>query len=977
VIRIRGLLAAAAALTARSAPMLAQNALVTASQRYALASDSVVRPSTKRLETTRGAKNGREKSDPADSRVARVSLAAVTVAGKPGSLEVVGIPIPSAFANDSVAYQIVPHAGVRLIGRTEGSFVAGASRPSSLMITVSAPTSTPAGRVRVASARFDGVAGATPFEVPVEMTVLAVRRVEVTIVDQLVGARRGDFANVRYRAVNFGNVTDSVVISAELPEGWRVANADQQAIALPVRAAREGTLRLWIPTQAAPGTTMIRIIAKSHASVVAATDTRIEIENPTAIAAQQGPRLSLGSAFSNSGAGPVASAYMVTLDGQLSDSVAIAGRGSWLQGTSVGAVSSNLALTRVGVPMVPAALSVTAPAFRVGLGLTGGALSDLTGAYVTGTGATAGVRVGEWRVSGMAARPYEYGLSDTGSSGALSNARLERPVGSGTVAITATHISEPMFKRELDAASLDAGFKGTAVGDLSSELGYRRYSEGAGLGWSAQLQHQTETSTLSLRTMHAPGGALAYARATDDFSAAASRRLGDWASVDGAYWRTADGSSVFGTSNGSGWSAGPTFSNRSLGANLALQARGSSIDVIGQSGNFGSNETQLAATLDVRRGTFFGNTAGTIGRVSRSIGAAGEALPTMTGGSSDLRAAIGTTFSSGTVQIEGTVQGYSGDAGSLPSRKTAALRAEHIGLPVGERFHVYVGAQLERMDFGASGSTPLASRFSLTAPLGLGFEITASAERNPFYSFGPAGGRGWMTALRIDHSQYLPRLIAPGQTYRVFRDANGNGTRDKGEKGFAGIVVRCGSRTVATDSDGRFKCDASEAAYVDPRSLPVGWLAPSIHRERASSSDIGLVAVTAVRVQVDLQDVDTMRVRASDLEKLIVVARDTANQPWLARDLGSGAVVFDALPPGRYSIEVDVSAIEEPLRIKNRAEFSVGESVTKDLHVVLTGRATRIRVLPPTQSGGAGAGASDSTSRLRTGSSSSSKDKLR
>jgi hypothetical protein len=972
--RIQRLVAALALLSPQATNAFAQEGAPTRSQQYAVASDSV-RTSQKRLESRRGSANRTDdKSDPADSRAVRV-LSAVAVSGKPGSLEVVGIPIPSAFTKDSVAYQIIPTPGVRLIGRTEGTFGAGASRPSTLMVTVSAPTSAPAGRVRVASALFNGVDGTTPLEIPVEMTVLAVRHVEVTIVDQMVGARRGDFANVRYRAVNFGNVADSIALSAELPEGWRVANPEQQRVALPIRAAREGTLRLWIPPHAAPGPTMIRLVAKSGATIVAAVDTRIEIENPVAVAIRQGPKLSIGSAFSSAGNGPIASAYVASLEGQVSDSVSVSGRGSWLQGSTPG-LSNNMALMRVGVPMAPASFSITSPALRVGLGLTGGALSDLTGAFVTGTGASAGARIDGWKISGMTGRPYEYGAIDTGSVGELANASVEHGVGSGTMSVTATRVSEPMLHRQLDAAAIGTRFTGTTFGDLTSELGYRRYAEGAGLGWSAELERQTESSTLSLRTMHAPGGAQAYARATDDFSAAASRRFTDWASISGSYWRTGDGSSVFGTSSGSGWTAGPTFSSRSLGANLALQARGSTVDVFGQGGSFGSDETQLAATLDVHRGILFGNGVGSIGQVSRTIGGVGQAMPDLTGGSSDLRVAVGANVATGTVEADASTQGYSGSAGSLPRRNVFGARADHIALPLGPRFHVYAGAEVQRMDFGATGSSPLAYRFALTAPVGLGFEITASAERNPFYSLSTGGG-GWMTAIRIDHSQYLPRLVASGQTYRVFRDLNGNGVRDKGEKGFAGIVVRCGSRTVVTDSDGRFKCDANDAAYVDPRSLPAGWLAPGIHRERAASSDIGLITVTAVRVQIDLQDVDTLRVRSSDLEKLVVVARDTTNQPWLARDVGAGVVVFDALPPGHYSVDVDVSALEEPLRVRSRVEFSVGEGPVKDLHVVLTGRATRIRVLPPTQSGGAAGAGSDSTSRARTGSSSSLRDKLR
>src|SRR4029079_4427353 len=116
------------------------------------------------------------------------------------------------------------------------------------------------------------------------------------------------------------------------------------------------------------------------------------------------------------------------------------------------------------------------------------------------------------------------------------------------------------------------------------------------------------------------------------------------------------------------------------------------------------------------------------------------------------------------------------------------------------------------------------------------------------------------------------------------------------------------------------------------------------------------------------------------LEKLVVVARDTANQPWLARALGNGEVVFDALPPGRYTVDVDASAIEEPLKVRGRPDFIVGEGGVSELRVVLTGRSVKIRTLPPTQSsGGSGSSggiSSDSTTtaRARGGMRSSSKE---
>jgi hypothetical protein len=387
----------------------------------------------------------------------------------------------------------------------------------------------------------------------------------------------------------------------------------------------------------------------------------------------------------------------------------------------------DLALMRLGVPMVPASLSLTSPAFRLGLGLTGGALSDLTGSYLSGTGISLGSRLGEWKMSGVAARPYIYGSNpvDTGAKGELANARVEHPIGSGNLSITATHISDPGIARRLDAGSVGASFEGTAIGDLTSEMGYRRYSAGAGLGWSAELRRQTENGSFSVRTLHAPGGAIAYARATDDMSAAASRRFGDWLSFSGAYWRSGDGSSVFGSSSGSGWNAGPTFSSHSLGTNLSLQARGSSIGVIGQQGSFGNGESQLAALLDVHRGLLFANGSGSLGRVSRTVNTTTENLPSLDGSSSELRGSLGAMVASGTFQVDGGTQGYSGEAGILPGEIPSRSRRD-IAIPVTERMRVH-GAVVERMGFSVGGESPISTRFSLTAPSR--FRVRAHGER--------------------------------------------------------------------------------------------------------------------------------------------------------------------------------------------------------------------------------------------------------
>jgi hypothetical protein len=909
---------------------------------------------------------GPHRDDPTDPRRtdgerSRIVLTPVRVSGKPGSLEVVGVPIPHALANvDSVHYRIVPVTGARVLGRTQGTIASHASRPVSLLVTVSPPTSAPAGRVLVASAEFDGPDGTQALEVPIEMTVAATHRVEVTVVDQLVGAHRGDVMTIRYRAVNFGNVADSVRLTAQLPTGWRISGGTT-AIALPVRAARGGALRLWVPEQAAPGTSMIRVVANSGASVVTAIDVRVEVENPNAFGSQQGPKLRVGTAYSSIAGGASATAYVASLDGQITDSVSISASGSWHPANSPRASSSDFGLMRLGVPVAAPSLTLTAPNAHLGLGLTSGVLSDLTGAFVTGTGVSFGTRVGDWKVSGVEARPYLYGAvaRDSVARGDLQGARIEHASDAGNVFVMATHLVNPNEMRRLDAASVGASFGPGPLDGLSTELGYRRAASTEGMGWSAELRRQNEDGAFSVRAMHAPGGAQAFARATDDLTAAASRRLTSWMTMNGGYWKSGDQSSTIGTSNGSGWNVGPMFALRSVSTSLSVQARGTALDVSGQTGRFGSSETQLATMVDVRRGLLFATGLGSFGQITRSLGSDEGSLPMLSGNSADLRASIGATLGSGTVQIDGSTQEYAGAAGIIPRRSSIAVRANHIEIPVTERMRFYAGAEVERMGFSLGGVSPVTTRLSLAAPIGFGMDITAIAERNPFMSMNGAGG--WMTAIRIDHSRFLPRPIASGETHIVYHDLDGNGIRDNNEAGFGGLVVRCGSRTVITAADGRFKCESSEAAFVDPRSLPIGWLAPGIRADQRAARDIGLIAVTAVRVRLDLGDVDTIRVTRAELAKLIVVARDTSGQPWLARDLGGGSLVFDALPPGHYVVDVDASELQEPLKVRGRSEFAVGDGSSAEVRVTLTGRAMKVRTLPPSQ-GGAGS-ASDAAGK--------------
>ena len=220
----------------------------------------------------------REDAPRVDVRAERTVVASVAVRGAPGSLEVVGVPVPAAFdAAAVVRYRVSAEGRARVVGNTSGMLTAGPARRASIFFTVSAPTTAGAGRVHVATAEFDAP-GATTIAVPVEMLVAPTHRVEVAVLDQMVGARAGGVVPIRVRAVNFGNQPDTVRLAVTPPQGWRVTSSTgDAAIAVPVRGARETVLRVWVPPSHPAGLALVRIVATLQGAPVASTDVQVQV----------------------------------------------------------------------------------------------------------------------------------------------------------------------------------------------------------------------------------------------------------------------------------------------------------------------------------------------------------------------------------------------------------------------------------------------------------------------------------------------------------------------------------------------------------------------------------------------------------------------------------------------------------------------------------------------------------------------------
>jgi len=71
--------------------------------------------------------------------------------------------------------------------------------------------------------------------------------------------------------------------------------------------------------------------------------------------------------------------------------------------------------------------------------------------------------------------------------------------------------------------------------------------------------------------------------------------------------------------------------------------------------------------------------------------------------------------------------------------------------------------------------------------------------------------------------------------------------------------------------------------------------------------------------------------------------RDSTGREWMSRRLSNTRVVFDAIPPGTYTVVVDASAVNEPLRPTSELRpvvVSTGR-VTPPIRIVMRARTLR------------------------------------
>nr|MCU0618097.1 hypothetical protein [Gemmatimonadaceae bacterium] len=576
---------------------------------------------------------------------------------------------------------------------------------------------------------------------------------------------------------------------------------------------------------------------------------------------------------------------------------------------------------------------------------------DLAGLMRSGRGLAALVTDSTRRVAVLLARPFVFdGAARDG--GVLAGVRGDVATRGLHVHAVLSHLRDPLLTQgTLDALAVGvqrpAGVRSV---EARAELALRRISgvgasessRNTSLGASAELTRRVGANEWRLRMTRAPGGSAGLARAEQEITLTGSQQWGAMR-VGLVGWHADDVGVVGGTSLMSSSTApGGTLSTprRRLtqrvsglgvlpqwrlgeGTTLGLEARLGQTDggdrLLRQSvatrvlGGFGATRLGAAmltstAVLTRTARAFGADTTG----ASRTVLAPEQQLAWTT------QLLVPTRI--GALDVFSSVQRTLGARAFGVGQHDVSVRLEQVRTPrLGDR--LLLSAAVGRIASFAGGGAVITKRVGASVQLPYDSWLRIDVEQNPFLRLG--GSRGWTTALRIERRFGTPALLRGGRgTGVVFEDRNGNGVRDPGERGLAGVVVRVGGEAVITDAGGAYRLQrpGSGVVDIDERSLPMGWLvAPQAARAMASSqvdgaTDIPVIPTGDVIVQLVTVRDSLIGARGGEsLADVRVYAVDAFGRRHLARRLSPEQAQFEALPPGRYTIEVDAGAAAEPL----------------------------------------------------------------
>lgn len=827
--------------------------------------------------------------------------------GAPSTYQIITVAIPEHLPRRGEGYvEIVPRPGFTILGAHKWSLAALEGKTKVIgIIGISAGAH--AGLITAAEVQFH-VAAAPTVTVAVEINVTLVRELAVRMQSSPLRSRPGSRVAFSYGLVNTGNSTESVVTSIVAPKGWKVNQGSGAVASVEPDASVARQVVVSIPQDVGTGSFFLRLDVIEKGVMRSSIPIAIEIVDGPSRQGSAGPEITIAVARASDASGRGSTVTTTSVRGPLFDSVRIDARFS--AGES-GSGPQAQALSRVGAYRIVPSLALSSPSGRLALGAAGNSFSDLTGLYAYGRGASLNAHRPGWHLIGLGAMSVPSRSS--GRSQPLLGLRGDVDVGPVRLMSSLSHLrGGEESGRQLDAAavgaSLDAGFSTTIQGEVAR----RRFASGSGTGWSTQIARNDSRNSASVRITRAPGGSDAFARAVSEVVASITQNVTRRLGLSGSAWRLSDATAAFARLRSSGWAVRPEYRVHSS-TSVALEAHATDIIAVtankqyGAVGGYGGAERQLGVIVNtnVRQLYVSGSVSG--GSVSRTV-------ETNSGASDKQRSpkiwwnSMASWRGSKTViEGQGRMEEMRDAGGAVRRQSQISLRGSRaISSSPGRGASADWEVQQLR---GFSTRPATIVRAGVSVPVTAGLAVKLYAERNPLFTVA-AGGSPWVYALRVEHSTRVPMVRPPGTTGYVYRDLNGNQRRDAGEPGVDGAVLKRAGETTVTDANGKYRLagDTRSAIVLDEASLPLGWV-----RQTTASRDIAVGSSLNAEIRFFVASRSSIEAMVVDLSAIRAIARDAAGREWVARMTSPTVASLEALPPGTYTLELDVSAVSEPL----------------------------------------------------------------
>lgn len=828
---------------------------------------------------------------------AKAPATAVIIPTTPNGVRLVAVPVPAELHGHAGHFEFLKQNTMSVVGRLEGDLTQGDSA-SVIALTVSVPKTAPAGRTTLGVMRFSCANQVcASVDVPVLLEVQARSALQVDPSRPLIGTHAG--ARVRTDVVvrNVGNATEQVTVAVQAPNDWRSRVLAPLPLRLAAGASATVALEITVSDDAGVGDYGVAVQATSSGGATgrAAINVRVGAGQRGAIGWR--PVLVADAAVARDENGGLATAFGADLNGEVLPDVRANGRASLVHDPSLSTVTER-SLGRLGYATNSSFLVLSAPTWEAGVGMLGVSNAGLSGSGLWGDGASFRETSPTWRGSVMGVAPEaggHYLLGDiarrTGPAWTgLAASDLHDDVGAGRTARTiAATLELPMTD-----------------GALTVQAGHRGSDSVSGMAWLARFERRSRDWAFSAQADHSPGGSAMFSHAEDELQADGFRRVNNVLAVGGSAWHSRDGG-ISGTANfgSSGWSLTQQISlGRFGGVDVETHATTAS----GESGvgGFGNADREIRATwsgalssvqtrLGVARGTLERNSS-----IADDIDVNASAAHLAAFGSASIATDLGTWELDLSADRTGAGVG-------IPTRQvSASARVDQVPLVQGR---VYLRGEVFAYYLATTRSMAQSQVVGFDVRFGDSYQLAIDAERND-YQRSATGKLPWVVTTRIRRAIGLPPLRSAALHGLVYADLNGNGKRDRGERGVPGAIVHIDGDVVVTDASGRFAVGRTQPAQIDidPLSLPIGWIAAPRMLESRMSGDIELPAIPTTPVDVSLRvgSVEGLDSTNIHLDRAIIVLTDSLGRHWTGTPSVRGLMRFDALPPGSYQVSADL-----------------------------------------------------------------------